>query len=1006
VSPSTGQPIASDANGERISNTSVLYPSTGVTTLGLAFDGTNYLTVWNDNRDEQPFIASARVSPLTGQPLAADVNGVHVNDSASADDYTPQVTFDGSNYFIVWEDSDYPTSSIYGARLNPATGQVVSADAYYGHVIATGTNALHPAVSTDGTNDVVVWSDVTGTAKTRELFTSRVSRATGLPLAQDGNGVRVDTSAYAQDNPAIVYGGSQFLVAWEDSRNAPVTAAYGALVASSLVASTSNVFSESSSEDTMPVVASDGTNYMVAWIDNATGTGVVNTSLVDATTHAVVENVVGGSSTYTGTGLTSPAITSSGSNYLVAWTATPSIYEYGIAPTIFAAIVDAKTGVSANASRISYGTSVSAHVDDTTAHPAIAFDGSNYMVVWEDTPYGASGSAIWGIRVNSSTGNILPSDLPGISLGVNAYAQHQPAIAFDGTNYLVAWQDNRATANIYALRVSPTDGHALAADGSGVPLSANRFARSSPAIAFGGSNYLVAWTDDRNDPTYGDIYGARVATNGAAINVVTLAQDLAIAIAPQDDSAPAIADGHDGSNFQVVWQSARSGSSYDIYGTLVSYDGAVRDPSGVAFAMTTDQETLPKIAGAGAGQMLLVYQRLDTTAGYGSVRSRARSIDTGNGLGSMCTNDLDCDSRFCADGYCCNTACDGACETCSANAGTCTPVVNAVDNDTCATTCAADATSCQSSSTCNANGTCALDNGTLSTSGASCLSGFLSDGVCCDTPCTGGCGTCTKGGSVGICSPLTMGTPGVNGQCTTSDAGSGSLCDGMGLSCPGTCAIDTDCLSGEFCNANKSCQKPIAQGSACNASTDCGTNVNCVECTATNTCAITSCDADAGVVSIVATAGAGICTSTVTVKSQTCGGFACASNACKTKCTTTADCASNYTCDVMTGKCATSAVCLDTHTAEDISGNKTECSPYICSAGACENQCTSVADCVGGFICDSSGSCVSASDNTGTPSSSGCSCDAVGGRSRFGWCGLAMAGLVIARRRKTKVRSR
>jgi hypothetical protein len=80
-----------------------------------------------------------------------------------------------------------------------------------------------------------------------------------------------------------------------------------------------------------------------------------------------------------------------------------------------------------------------------------------------------------------------------------------------------------------------------------------------------------------------------------------------------------------------------------------------------------------------------------------------------------------------------------------------------------------------------------------------------------------------------------------------------------------------------------------------------------------------------------------------------------------------------FTCDASSHQCVKASTCTDAHTATDVSGRSTDCSPYICSAGACENKCTSIADCVSGFVCDSTGSCQSESTSP-SPSTNGCSC--------------------------------
>jgi virginiamycin B lyase len=62
-------------------------------------------------------------------------------------------------------------------------------------------------------------------------------------------------------------------------------------------------------------------------------------------------------------------------------------------------------------------------------------------------------------------------------------------------------------------------------------------------------------------------------------------------------------------------------------------------------------------------------------------------------LGQPCSKTTDCLSNFCADGFCCNEACGESCHSCAT--GTCSPVKNAEDPDT-----------CQLTQTCDATGTC------------------------------------------------------------------------------------------------------------------------------------------------------------------------------------------------------------------------------------------------------------------------------------------------------------
>ena len=86
--------------------------------------------------------------------------------------------------------------------------------------------------------------------------------------------------------------------------------------------------------------------------------------------------------------------------------------------------------------------------------PALAFDGTNYLVAWTD--YESGTGDIYGGPCRSSTGAVLDPG-PGIPISTAASQQVVPAVAFDGTNYLVAGEDlNAEHDDVYATRVDPS----------------------------------------------------------------------------------------------------------------------------------------------------------------------------------------------------------------------------------------------------------------------------------------------------------------------------------------------------------------------------------------------------------------------------------------------------------------------------------------------------------------------------------------------------------------------
>lgn len=203
-----------------------------------------------------------------------------------------------------------------------------------------------------------------------------------------------------------------------------------------------------------------------------------------------------------------------------------------------------------------------------------------------------------------------------------------------------------------------------------------------------------------------------------------------------------------------------------------------------------------------------------------------------------------CGSGFCADGYCCNSACGDSCDSCSASTGNtsnglCGPRHAGPGMPACADHLRCDGVSTACPTTCTTDEGCAPDyycsggscqsrvtNGGACATTNQCAGGQTCvDGVCCSTPCTEPCGSCSVagGGSVnGTCTSVASGTA---GGCE-----GGVLCDGMTLACPGGCAKDTDCGSSQYCDARSKCVTKSTQGGACDPASDCFGGVSCGLC--------------------------------------------------------------------------------------------------------------------------------------------------------------------------------
>lgn len=202
-------------------------------------------------------------------------------------------------------------------------------------------------------------------------------------------------------------------------------------------------------------------------------------------------------------------------------------------------------------------------------YPATASDGVNFLVVWMDQRNADSTEFdIYGARVSAS-GEVL--DPGGIPICTARDYQWYPAVAFDGTNYLVVWSDSRDNSpehyslELYGARVSR----------SGVVLDPNGFrithgeAVYQPSVAFNGTEYLAtAYTWEHNGQRGTTVLGVRVTPAG----VVRDTEELVIYQTDPGGSGYPVLVASLGWDWLVVW------NGNGVEGARVERDGNVSSP--------------------------------------------------------------------------------------------------------------------------------------------------------------------------------------------------------------------------------------------------------------------------------------------------------------------------------------------------------------------------------------------------------------------------------------------
>ena len=289
--------------------------------------------------------------------------------------------------------------------------------------------------------------------------------------------------------------------------------------------------------------------------------------------------------------------------------------------------------------------------------------------------------------------------------------------------------------------------------------------------------------------------------------------------------------------------------------------------------------------------------------------------------GEACGGASQCATGSCVDGVCCDTACNGQCEACDVpgSAGTCTPVAGAPHGARAA--CATDGSVCGGACDGTNAASCAYPAAETDCRAGACADGVATQAAACD-----GAGTCPAAQQVG-CAPYACGATSCRGDCTADgDCAGGNYCaagvcspvKGPGEACSaadqcgtGSCvdgvccdtACDGQCEACDVAGSVGTCS-PVAgpphgartacasDGSACAGSCDGSQRTSCAYPDGSVTCRAGAC-ADGVVTQAASCDGAGACPAS---QQNSCGGFACDGDACRTSCSDSSECAEGHTC--------------------------------------------------------------------------------------------------------------
>ena len=205
------------------------------------------------------------------------------------------------------------------------------------------------------------------------------------------------------------------------------------------------------------------------------------------------------------------------------------------------------------------GPVISAGIKGQACCNAVAFDGTNYLMVWEDDsisyPSGTT-SVFRSVGQFFNTSGIAAGPSFGLSDGV--WLDGLKFLVFGGGKYLFTYvkgpQDSNGTGGVITGRLISPDGSV----GSEFRISTGSGEGSS--IGFDGSNFFVVWTS-------GGVLRGRVVSPGGV-----LGREVSISTSGVYDAGP-LHIAFDGSNYLVVFNRYAAANDPNVYGQLVSPNG-------------------------------------------------------------------------------------------------------------------------------------------------------------------------------------------------------------------------------------------------------------------------------------------------------------------------------------------------------------------------------------------------------------------------------------------------
>lgn len=536
--------IRVNSGGELLDHTArILAPQAFTSAPGLASNGSHILLLYRKGENSFASLHRSDGELIRSEALPAD--------RTSSSFVTAS---DGTGFVVFWPEA----GALRAARID-SQGLIATVVSVSGVQLVAG----QMSIATDGRRCLIAWVD--GVYSHRSI---RAALVDVLDLIAEKTMMVADGLGFVSETD-VIWDGVNFQVLWDASANPSGPTGFDVYLRR---VSSSGDFLESAPVPVMrtantqwfPRAASDGHTLLAVWSDDRAslpGRNDVYGILLDSGGSPVSADTPPGGFPIarSATEQDAPAAVSDRTGFVLVWEEVLDDLDQSVLlGARFRGDGSAVFQQPISISDVGYQFS-----------PAVAFDGTAYLVTWSHATAWNGPWTLLGRRFDSSGRNLDNEPFP-IAQGVCAF---RPNIGFDGTNYLVVWSD---CSGIHGRGIS-SNGEIL--DSVSFSLTDLPYA-GSPRIAWSGSSFLVTWYQGdscawgpprESCSSLRDVYSARVSSAGSLLDSLPLP----VSTGENDQIQPSVA--FDGRDFLIVYSESHWSFGSTIMAKRVSTSGSLLD---------------------------------------------------------------------------------------------------------------------------------------------------------------------------------------------------------------------------------------------------------------------------------------------------------------------------------------------------------------------------------------------------------------------------------------------